>query len=61
MSPTNESRLNLNPTSAIGSHGEYQDITSYGYKTMINKTGRQNSTRKSELYSKRDLLMSTER
>jgi len=39
MSPTNESRLNLNPTSAIGSHAEYQDLTSLWQKTSaINKT-----------------------
>ena len=62
LSPTNESRYNLNPTSAIGSHGEYQDIMSVGYKTSAaNKTVRPNSTKKSEMYLSKHQNMTTER
>ena len=62
LSPNNESRYNLNPTSAIGSHGEYQDMMSVGYKTSAaNKTARQNSTKKSEMFLTKQQHMSTER
>jgi hypothetical protein len=62
LSPTNESRYNLNPTSAIGSHGEYQDMMSVGYKTSAaNKTARPNSTKKSEMYFTKHQHMSTDR
>ena len=62
LSPTNESRLNLNQTSAIGSHGEYQDIASVGYKTSaVNKTARPNSTKKSDMFTLRHIPAASER
>jgi hypothetical protein len=64
LSPTNESRFNLNPTSAIDSHAEYQDMTSItGYKyNAANKTARPNSTKKSEMITNRQHnLVSSER